>query len=53
MTLLAKIAHECFVLHADGGESKLLLRSTVGTDGVGRKSGQLFDGEFCLWVRHC
>ena len=49
---LAHVANECLVLHADGGEAKLLLRAAVGTDGVGRQPGQLLDGEFCFWVRH-
>ena len=52
MALLTHVANECLVLHADGGEPKLLLRAAVGTHTIGRKSRQLFDGEFCLWVRH-
>ena len=52
MALLTHVANECLVLHADGGEPKLLLRAAVGADCVCGKSGQLFDGEFCLWVRH-
>ena len=52
MALLTHVANECLVLHADGGEAKLLLRAAVGTDGVGRQPGQLLDGEFCFWVRH-
>lgn len=52
VTGLAVTANKGVVLDTNGRESELFLCSTIGTNGIGRLSGQLFHQLFCRCGRH-